>query len=139
MKTSRLLIHEDNCPDKKSKVLKMCPFNPMHKMNPETYESHKKVCPQKPIVDKEIEKELKEYLASNRHIIGQNMPSIKKESNVQTESTTNNFTCNSNDLNITKAKQKGENIISNTVGIRNDILDKNNKKEKKKEQKKCFN
>jgi hypothetical protein len=62
MKTSRLLIHEDSCPDRIGKMLKVCPFNPVHKVSPNNYESHKKACPQRPIVDQNLEKEMKEHI-----------------------------------------------------------------------------
>jgi len=138
MKTSRLLIHEDSCPDKKSKFLKMCPYNPIHKMNPESYENHKMICPQRPIVDKAIEKELKEYLASNKSTINYSNTGI---STIKRESNEGNVVNNSNldhAQHISKEKQKISNINSKTVGVRNDILDKNSKKEKKKEQKKML-
>jgi hypothetical protein len=62
MKSSRLLIHEGTCPDRSSKILRMCPYNPVHKISPENYENHKKVCDQRPIVDETLEKELRDYL-----------------------------------------------------------------------------
>jgi hypothetical protein len=62
MKQTRLLIHEESCPDKKGKNLKMCPYNPVHKVAPENYERHKQICDQRPKVDPEVEQELKEYL-----------------------------------------------------------------------------
>lgn len=62
MKQTRLLIHEESCPDKKGKNLKMCPYNPVHKVAPENYERHKQICDQRPKVDPEVEQELKAYL-----------------------------------------------------------------------------
>lgn len=62
MKPTRLLIHEGQCPDRYNKVLKVCPYNPVHKLSPEMYEKHKKECPQRPKIDEDVEKELKEYL-----------------------------------------------------------------------------
>lgn len=62
LKPGKLVFHEDKCPDKKNVLLKVCPFNPVHKVSPENYEKHKRDCSQKPEIDHEAEKELKEYL-----------------------------------------------------------------------------
>lgn len=66
MKQTRLLIHEEQCPDKKGKVLKTCPFNPIHKVSPDNYDKHKKSCPNAPKVDKDLEDEMREYIRNRR-------------------------------------------------------------------------
>ena len=50
MKPSRLLIHEQKCPDrlKKQDLYRLCPYNPNHKIEKEKYEQHILVCENKP-------------------------------------------------------------------------------------------
>jgi hypothetical protein len=64
VKPSKLLIHEGNCPDRSKRPLSVCPYNPIHKVLPENIENHKRDCPNKPKVDKETEKEIREYIKS---------------------------------------------------------------------------
>ena len=50
MKPSRLLIHEQKCPDrlKKQDLYRLCPYNPNHKIEKEKYEKHILECENKP-------------------------------------------------------------------------------------------
>ena len=50
MKQSRLLIHEQKCPDrlKKQDLYRLCPYNPNHKIEKEKYEKHILECENKP-------------------------------------------------------------------------------------------
>jgi hypothetical protein len=81
MKSSRLLVHEEKCPDRRNKVLKICPYNPVHKVTPDQYEKHKRQCHNKPQVDPELEKELKDYLRNKTN-----------DGNINTVETTVNYT-----------------------------------------------
>lgn len=93
MKSSRLLIHEDKCPDRGSKILRACPYNPVHKVTPFNFEAHKRECPQRPIVDGNTERELKEYLR------------LKSEMSFNTTKITSNArTTISNEENLTQSK-----------------------------------
>ena len=55
MKPSRLLIHEQKCPDrlKKQNLYKLCPYNPNHKIEKELYEKHILECENKPKISLE--------------------------------------------------------------------------------------
>ena len=137
MKQTRLLIHEDTCPDSKGKTLKMCPFNPVHKLTPENYERHKQTCDQRPIVDKALEDELKEYLRSQ--IVEKNKPKISSPTKIKEESDA----ISKIPVMLVKATPSNlntkpvENI--NKVGIRNGAVEKKSKRERKTKQKEMMN
>jgi hypothetical protein len=78
MKSVKLLKHEDSCPDKGLKKLLTCPFNPVHLLNPERFEDHKKVCPNKPKIDENIEKEIRDYIESQKKNIETSKSETKK-------------------------------------------------------------
>lgn len=112
MKSSRLLIHEDKCPDRNSKMLKMCPYNPIHKVSPFNYESHKRECPQRPKVDENLERELREYLRSQSEM-----------NNNSTKVNTNDRDTNWNTTKSKKSqreKESSSNIISKINNLNND-------------------
>ena len=64
-KPSRLIIHENNCPDRKTSNIISCPYNPIHKMKYSNLESHKACCAQRPIIDKDVEKEMIQFILNN--------------------------------------------------------------------------
>ena len=61
VKSSRIDIHEQKCPDrlKYQNKFKLCPYNPSHKIEKEYYEKHVLECPNKPKLTYEEEEDLK--------------------------------------------------------------------------------
>lgn len=148
MKSSRLLIHEDQCPDRKSKVLKICPFNPVHKLAPESFEKHKRECPHRPVIDTELEQELKEYLKTQgSKVLGATKAETNSISKTQQEKNSENVNEN---LNFSKSENKtkvenmslsrGDNKTKSeqkVIGLK--ANDKSLKKERKNKQKEMMN
>jgi hypothetical protein len=66
MKITRLLVHENNCPDRRNVSLMVCPYNPLHKLSPEKYENHKSECPYRPKVDQSSEDLLCKFLEEKK-------------------------------------------------------------------------
>ena len=145
MKQTRLLIHEEQCPDKKGKNLKMCPFNPIHKVTVENYERHKQSCDQRPKVDAALEMELKEYL-KNLHKDTQSSTMITKtqmrQENINEgiiEKENENINENVNDISMISemkpkelpSRYKPRAPESNTIGLRQAANEKKDKKERK--------
>ncbi len=140
MKSSRLLIHEDKCPDRNSKILKMCPYNPMHKVSPFNFEAHKRECPQRPKVDENLERELKEYLKTQCHL-NNNNNSTKVSGNPNTKTVASNvdFTHKDSHSNIHSRNNFGSQTSKNIIGMSSKIEKKILKTEKKKRQKEMMN
>ena len=65
VKSSKLMFHEDKCPNKNTDKIKSCPFNPNHKIHRDKFEDHMNTCPNKPEVDFKFHNELRNY-AENR-------------------------------------------------------------------------
>ena len=61
VKSSRIDIHEQKCPDrlKYQNKFKLCPYNPSHKIEKELYEKHVSECPNKPKLTFEEEEDMK--------------------------------------------------------------------------------
>jgi len=134
MKASRLLIHEDQCPDKHLNILKTCPYNPVHKLPLGSYVKHKKECPQRPQVDEDLEKELREYL---------NQKGAKKFSNTTSSIPINEATVNNSNvtekelLNFSRVNSKKLNSSEKIIGLQTN--NKASKKERKERQKEMMN
>lgn len=62
IRQSRLLIHEQKCPDKKCSKMVNCPYNPRHKVSFLKFENHKKTCPDKPHLDELLQNEMQAYI-----------------------------------------------------------------------------
>lgn len=146
MKISRLLIHEDSCPDSKGKLLLSCPYNPVHKLKPGNFENHKKECPQRPKVDEQLEKEMREFMKNQTKTkTNNNTHTSDNHSQSQNQQTLNAVAGSNTHLKETKVSDntyftKNQNLQTsiNTVGIRSNVILQNEKKERKKEQKKMF-
>jgi hypothetical protein len=153
MKQTRLLIHEEQCPDKKGKNLKMCPYNPIHKVTVENYERHKQSCDQRPKVDAALEMELKEYL-KNLHKESQSSTMITKaqirQDNIDdsiVEKENENINEIASDISMIgeiKPKElptryKPRAPESNTIGLRQAANEKKDKKERKLKQRQMMN
>jgi hypothetical protein len=146
MKVGKLLMHEDKCPDRHSKVLKMCPYNPLHKISPDNYENHKRICSNRPIIDKELQSDLKEFLNIKETANLNSTTSMTKRA-----TSSLNYTAESNheedindayrniDFNRGNNTQKQMRIntpVAQTIGIGNDkTKSKQIKKERKKKEK----
>jgi hypothetical protein len=154
MKQSRLLLHEESCPDKKGKSLRMCPYNPIHKVTPENYERHKQTCDQRPKVDTKLEQELKDYLkqqgrekkAEPSMIPSLTQSQIKveilKDKDDSMSSNDNTFSKIPSiilDPSPTVTKYKMPETITNTIGMRKTAVDKKVKRERKTKQKEMMN
>jgi hypothetical protein len=75
VKKTKLLKHEETCPNRVGSDLQRCPFNPIHLMKPDRLELHKRECPDKPKIDDEVEKEIREYINLQK----KETPIIEKE------------------------------------------------------------
>lgn len=91
VKISRLLIHENSCPDKLKNPLATCPFNALHKFAPRNLEAHKKVCPNKPQVDENLEKELREFLANK--LLSKEITKVTESDASQVNNSNNSTSC----------------------------------------------
>jgi hypothetical protein len=140
MKSSRLLIHEDKCPDRNSKLLKMCPYNPLHKVAPFNLESHKRDCPQRPKVDENLEKELKEYLRAQSQLNhNNNSTKVTGNPNAKTVATNDNFTQRDSDSNSVARNIFNSQASKKIIGMSSKNEKRMIKTEKKKKQKEMMN
>jgi hypothetical protein len=64
IRVTKLLKHEEACPDRSSKNLQKCPYNPVHLLNPDRFNAHLEVCPNRPIINKEVANEIRSYIES---------------------------------------------------------------------------
>jgi hypothetical protein len=128
MKQARLLIHEEQCPDRKNRILKTCPYNPIHKLAPENYEKHKRSCPSAPKIDKETEDEIREYIRNKNE-----NPGACLEENTNEQLPTRYGT------KIVDSKLGKTNSINQPIGMRNLEEEKKLKKERKNKQREMMN
>jgi hypothetical protein len=132
VKQTRLLIHEDTCPDRIKSNLRICPYNPIHKISAEKYESHKKVCDQRPKIDEDLQKEMREFI---------------KNKNLEENKSENVFSSYSNQNQNLPTRYGPKKDISlhdvnkstSTVGLRGEIAEKNKNKERRIKQKEMMN
>jgi hypothetical protein len=127
MKQTRLLMHEETCPDKRGKNLKMCPYNPIHKIAPENYERHKQICDQRPKVDPQVEQELKAYLRNLNKEKDGNISSVNKTSISNTiikdeSKEDSDSECENIDINQTE-NQLGQTRLDNQSVIKQEEVD----------------
>jgi hypothetical protein len=66
MKITKLIRHEDICPDKSSDLLK-CPYNPIHMLSADKFKSHLQVCNNRPHIDPNTKKEIKLYIEAKKN------------------------------------------------------------------------
>lgn len=62
VKSSRLMFHEDKCPDKNNIKIRVCLYNPNHKVSREKFDQHLKECPNRPNIDNATEERMKLYV-----------------------------------------------------------------------------
>lgn len=139
VKVTRLLIHEDSCPDRIKSNLKVCPYNPIHKVSVDKYEGHKRICDQRPKIDEDLEKEMKEYI-KNKHLQENKSENIvssymNSHQNLPTRYGPKKIALNSSTSNAFNDQNKS---IS-TIGLRQNEVEKNKNKERKKKQKEIMN
>lgn len=108
MKPSKLLPHEERCPDRRNKIFKTCPYNPLHKVGQENYDKHKRDCPDRPQVDENVEKELLDYLAnmSSKIISPNHLTSEHKTPNTQVSIPTEEVSQIKNKMNKKEQQKK---------------------------------
>lgn len=130
VKISRLLIHENSCPERLTNPLATCPYNAIHKFPHSKLEHHKSACPNKPQVDKDVERELREFLAKQSSSKGNNSNNIK----------TNISEINGNSINSINNQNRTNNENKNSIiskqsivgmGIKESDLHKKRKLEQK--------
>lgn len=97
---SRLLLHEYKCPDSKGKNLKTCIFNIHHKISSEKYQKHINTCPDRPKIDSNLERKIKQYIKNKN----------QEESKNENETVITNKRINENEKENNEQSKKNENL-----------------------------
>lgn len=62
VKRSRLMFHEEKCPNKNTNIIKTCLYNPNHKIHKDIFDDHLNTCPDRPDFDKAQQEKLRAYV-----------------------------------------------------------------------------
>lgn len=125
LKSSRLLSHEVNCPNKNTTSVLVCSFDPSHKVKVGDLDRHEKNCPRRPKEDLEVMKEMEKYIESQIKTSQNAIPSSNNNIENSYDSTNKSFQKSVN-------QEIGEKN-NNVVGLR-----KNKEKKKILEEEKAF-
>ena len=66
VKRSRLMFHEEKCPNKNTDLIKTCLYNPNHKIHKNIFDEHLNTCPNRPNIDLEQQEKLKAYVENKQ-------------------------------------------------------------------------
>ena len=98
VKSSRLLMHEMNCPNKNTSNVKVCSFDATHKVHASQIASHEKNCPKRPKHDQDTLKEMEMFIESQNK--------IKKTASFVPNNNNNNINISVNSINSTNKTDK---------------------------------